>query len=150
MLFNSKYLSYSTYVDNFTEAHNQLIEKFGTLCNISTEEIQDWNDQHPIVDKTIERGIGGLIGIYDIYYNNEDFFFQGLELQLEVKPSEKQKITEDDWKLIVNILRDGSIKSQDSDLYTCDGEGNGVKRLTYTVGEKDNQKKALAYKKLIF
>ena len=136
IVFNSKYLSYSTYVDNFTEAHNQLIEKFKTLCNISTEEIQDWNDQHPIVDKTIERGIGGLIGIYDIYYNNEDFFSQGLELQLEVKPSDNQKITEDDWKLVVNILSGRKIKPVD----TCNGKDNGVKLLTYTVGEKDNQK----------
>ena len=134
IVFNSKYLSYSTYVDNFTEAHNQLIEKFDTLCDISTEKIQSLqNDQ--LVDKTIERGIGGLIGIYDIYYNNKEFFLQGLDLQLEVKPSEKQKITEDDWKLIVNIL-DRSIKP----VNTCDGNGNGVKLLTYTVGEKDNQK----------
>ena len=139
IVFNSKYLSYSTYVDNFTEAHNQLIEEFGTLCNISTEEIQSLpNKQHQLINKTIEREIGGLIGIYDIYYNNEEFFSQGLELQLEVKPSDKQKISEDDWKLVVNILSDRSIESQDGN--TCDGKGNGVKLLTYTVGEKDNQK----------
>ena len=139
IVFNSKYLSYSTYVDNFTEAHNQLIEKFGTLCNISIEEIQELpNDR--LVDKTIERGIGGLIGIYDIYYNNEEFFLQGLDLQLEVKPSDNQKITEDDWKLIVNILSNKDIKFQDDNTYNCDGNGKGVKLLTYPVGEKDNQK----------
>ena len=135
IVFNSKYLSYSTYVDNFTEAHNQLIEKFGTLCGISTEEIQSLqNDQ--LVDKTIERGIGGLIGIYDIYYNNEDFFSQGLEsqLQLEVKPSDNQKITEDDWKLVVNIQSSGTVTNVDSSCGT-----DCVKVTEYIVGEGETQ-----------
>lgn len=135
IVFNSTYLSYSTYVDNFTEAHNQLIEEFKTLCNISTEEIQNLpNKQHQLVNKTIEREIGGLIGIYDIYYNNEDFFSQGLELQLEVKPSDKQKITEDDWKLVVNIQSNGTVTNIDSSCGT-----NGIKVTEYIVGEGETQ-----------
>ncbi len=113
----SKYLSYNTYIVDFEQPNNTLMMDYGTLCRISSEGIQSLRDSN-IVDKEIvttdsdvRDKIGGMIGIYDIYFNNESVFSQNMELRLTIQPSAEQTISSDNWQYIVNI-KNGVIQSQ--------------------------------------
>lgn len=96
LTFDSKYLTYSITGDNFTESNNVLEEEIGDELAIASHEIQSI-EMDEDGSKNAEREIGGTIGIYDIYYNNESIFSQDVKIAVTVKPSEKQVINSDDW-----------------------------------------------------
>lgn len=93
--FESKYLNFSLYAENFLEDNNSLNDKFGSSCEISSINIDDvvlkyLSDENNTIDKTNpfdiskSRIIGGIIGVYDIYYNNKPAYkYLGFSIEVE-------------------------------------------------------------------
>ena len=83
---NGKYLSFSTFVENFDEPNNVLDSDYGDTCDVASYQMNSITlnylqdaESGDIIDKTNpvllnDRNIGGIIGIYDLYYNNEMLF----------------------------------------------------------------------------
>ena len=108
---NSKYLSFNTDVDNFNEPNNILLERLSNYCEIS-KNMDGYDNSHFLEDKSITREIGGSIGIYDIYYNNETVFnseHEGMILMITIKPSIRQSISENDWKCRITLDNQGNL-----------------------------------------
>lgn len=67
---NNKYLSYSTFVENFNEANNILMSEYGSYEAIANKAVANTQLSNKDV---VGSEIGGVIGLYDIYQDNEPF-----------------------------------------------------------------------------
>lgn len=158
---NGKYLSFSTYVEDFNEPNNVLSNEIGDDCTIAAYRMTDVNlntqsdesGNTDILDKTAPfqeptpdnpnipyREIGGIIGVYDLYYNNEPMY-KKYAFRIDIKPVDE---TFDDYENHISFDENGSIIPDDNSEYddevyrTCRNWQNSIKYngMTYNGGNQ--------------
>lgn len=133
----NKYINFSTYVYDMKIANNILLEKYGSYCEIAKESINDnvsfienETNESPSLEVSNQNN-GGLIGIYNIYCNNESV---GDNVVITVESNLKiSENSSDVWKLTA-IIHDG--KLYDSE-YACKDFPLPLKILNYEYNDKN-------------
>ena len=140
---NNKYITFNTFTQNFHITNNVLLsENNNSYCEIAQktlENVQFITDE----DKKIDSDIGGIIGVYDIYSNNEPI---GDSIRIVVES--KSSIIKDDkgeytqWYMSFdingsNITTNGTCGTPIDEKY--------IKRLTYTYEDKETTKELPYY-----
>lgn len=132
--FTSKYLSYSTYSEDFTIANNVLLEEKGSSCGIASDGITSITSISD--DYSVSRDIGGLIGVYNIYYNNsllyKNYSFR-VTVQDKNNPSDFSTVVEVNTRGTVNVV---STTCRGSSKYLTYDSGNSL-YLVFGVPEGD-------------
>lgn len=163
---NGKYLSFSTYVEDFNEPNNVLSKEIGdgdgctiaaykmTDVNLNTQSDESGNTD--ILDKTAPfqeptpdnpdikyREIGGIIGVYDLYYNNEPMY-KKYAFRIDIEAVDENFDYENHISFYgnENIEKNGNIIPDDNtvykEVYTCGNWQNSIKYkgMTYNGGNQ--------------
>lgn len=79
----SPYLTYKTYVDKFNQPDNVLQTDFANMAAIANSKQALAEDFAQVIENSVDsREIGGVIVIYDIYFNNDIL----KDYKVEIKP----------------------------------------------------------------
>ena len=140
---NNKYITFNTFTQNFHITNNVLLsENNNSYCEIAQktlENVQFMTDE----DKKIDSDIGGLIGVYDIYSNNEPI---GDSIRIVVES--KSSIIKDDkggytqWYMSFDINGSNITTNGTCGTYT---DEKYIKKLTYTYEDKETIKELPYY-----
>ena len=77
------YLTYKTYVDKFNQPNNVLQTDFANMAAIANDKNGLAKDFAQVIENSVDsREIGGVIVIYDIYFNNDIL----KDYKVEIKP----------------------------------------------------------------
>ena len=118
--FESKFLNFSIYGENFTEDNNTLNDIYSDLCEIASDGIDsvvlNYISDDDNIDKTNpfllnDRVIGGLIGVYDIYYNNKSMY-QKYGFTIEINSQDPTVI----YNVKVDIKSNGEVISVNQNI----------------------------------
>lgn len=134
---NDKYITFNTFTQNFHITNNVLLsENNNSYCEIAQktlENVQFRTDE----DKKIDSDIGGIIGVYDIYSNNESI---GDSIRIVVES--KSSIIKDangeytQWYMSFDINGSNITTNGTCGTYT---DERYIKKLTYIYEDEETK-----------
>ena len=138
---NNKYITFNTFTQNFNITNNVLLsENNNSYCQIAQktlENVQFITDKDKSILKKIESDIGGIIGVYDIYSNNESI---GDSIRIVVE-SKSSIIKEADggytqWYMSFDINGSNITTNGTCGTYT---DEKYIKKLTYIYEDEETR-----------
>lgn len=79
----ASYLTYKTYVDKFRQPNNVLQTEYATMAAIANDKKGLAKDFAQVIEGSVDsRDIGGVIVVYDVYFNNDIL----KDYKVEIKP----------------------------------------------------------------